>query len=200
MRGVATLTAGKGTWMRLASFDPTGDHTPVGRDLTRFAYVAYVCELTDELIGMDVHDPAVFEVVLTSLTAIIDHPPKPAALRRFELQLLRTLGLLPPLFGCCVCRQQVVDRRDLSSEVGFDPTRGGVLCAAHRGDNQVPAASVLHAIALAEGDRADVLREVGGAAAAVRRGLRDITVGLIRQHLRRPLKSQAFFAQLPRDG
>lgn len=198
MRGVATLTPGKGTLMRLSSFEPTGDHTPVGRDLTRFAYVAYVCELTDELIGMDVHDPLVFGVVQATLAAIIEHPPQPAALRQFELRLLHALGFLPPLAACCVCRSRVLAGQQTTGVVGFDPLRGGVLCREHRGPGEVLVTSLLHAVALVEGDAAEVLEQVGEASASVRRGLRDLTFGFVRQHLRRPLKSLAFFAQLPR--
>jgi len=203
MRGVATVAKGKSTLMRLSEFDPTGDHTPVGRDLTRFAFVAYVCELADEFIGMDAHDPVVYKAVATALAAIIDGQPQPAMLRRFELQLLESLGFLSPLGGCCVCRQRVFDGNDVSGEVGFDPGRGGVLCPKHGGGVYLPVASVLHAVALV-GHRDEQTDEVFAAIEAapveVRRGLRDLTYGLIREHLRRPLKSLAFFAQLPREG
>ncbi|MGB1277854.1 MAG: DNA repair protein RecO [Nannocystaceae bacterium] len=203
MRGVATVAKGKGTLMRLSEFDPTSDHTPVGRDLMRFAFVAYVCELADEFIGMDARDPVVYTAVESALSAIIDRPPKPAMLRRFELQLLASLGFLSPLGGCCVCRQRVFDGEDVSGEVGFDPGRGGVLCPQHSGGLYLPAASVLHAVALAEHHEeqtAEVFAAIEAAPVDVRRGLRDLTYGLIREHLRRPLKSLAFFAQIPREG
>ena len=47
----------------------------------------------------------------------------------------------------------------------------------------------------------DILhRLIGDLIEPVRRALRDLTAGIVRGHLRRPLKSLEFFAQLPRDA
>ncbi len=207
MRGRATLARGRrsssSSLMRLNGFEPTVLHVDVGRDLTRFAFVAYVCELTDELVLGQQPDPTLFAEVCGALDVILGQsasPPSAAALRRFELVLLRELGLLPALRQCAVCGRTA--RTPAATEVAFDPRLGGVLCAEHgvratRIDATVLAVAATLCVdeAGAEQTRA-ALAEIDQRPAGFRRGLRDVTYGVLRQHLRRPLRSLALFRQL----
>jgi DNA repair protein RecO (recombination protein O) len=197
-RGQAALARGRGSLARLERFEPTSDHTPVGRDLDRFAYVAYLCELTDELVlGRHADaDALVFAALCTALEAVIGGAPRPGELRRYELALLHGLGLLPALELCCACATPVLPGPD--GAVGFDAARGGILCLAHeRGAPRLAAEVVELSRRLAEGGDPSDLE---AAPAEQRRALRDLTQTALKAHLRRPLHSLAFFAALPRPA
>lgn len=194
-RGVATVARGRGSLARLERFDSTADHAPVGADLTRFAYVAYLCELTDELVLPRHPDPELFAALCHALQQVIEGAPRAVNLRRYELALLRCLGFLAALDECCVCGLPV----DTGARtVAFDGARGGLLCQEHgHGAPRIPgaaAAAIRHLEA--DGDPA----EIDAAPAAVRKALRDAIQAILRPHLRRALHSQAFFAALPREG
>ncbi|MBL9106910.1 MAG: DNA repair protein RecO [Myxococcales bacterium] len=194
LRGRAAIARGRGALARLERFEPTSDHTPVGRDLERFAYVAYLCELTDELVRGQHPDAPVFAVLCTALEAVIGGPPRPAELRRFELVLLGELGLLPALAGCCVCGAEV--RAGPDGTLGFDAGRGGLLCGQHAvGAPRVDEEVVAVMRSLAAGGPTEGLEE---APADVRRSLRDLSQAALKAHLRRPLQSLAFFSAIPR--
>ncbi len=213
MRGHATIARGRrstsSSLMRLNGFEPTVLHADVGRDLTRFAFVAYVCELTDELVLGQQPDPKLFAEVCTALDLILgpqgqlqpsSSPPSAAALRRFELVLLRELGLLPALRQCAVCGRTA--RTPAATEVAFDARLGGVLCAEHgaratRLDAMVLAVAATLCVDEVGASQAEAaLVEIDQRPAGFRRGLRDVTYGVLRQHLRRPLRSLALFRQL----
>ncbi|MCB9566294.1 MAG: DNA repair protein RecO [Myxococcales bacterium] len=194
MIGEATLARGRGALLRLGAFEATRSHAPVGQDLTRFAFVAYVCELCDELVLPRQEDPRIFAELARTLRALIEGDARASELRRFELALLDALGLLPAFGECCVCGAAIAGE----PHVAFDGERGGALCPAHAGPGPRLAGEVL---ALAGGlvDEGDV-DAVEAAAPGARRALRDLSLGLLRAHLRRPLRSLAFLAQLPRVG
>jgi DNA repair protein RecO (recombination protein O) len=196
MRGVATVARGRGALMRLEGFDATANHAPVGADLTRFAYVAYLCELTDELVLARHPDPELFAALCLALEQVIGGAPQALHLRQYELALLRCLGLSPALTGCCVCGSPAV--ADAAGAAAFDGPRGGVLCREHEGGAPRLPTAALAAIQHLEagGDPA----ALAAAPAAVRRAVRDAIQSIVRSHLRRPLHAQAFFAALPRDA
>jgi len=193
MRGVAAIARGRGALLRLESFDATAAHAPVGADLTRFAYVAYLCELTDELVLARHPDPELFAALCVTLEQVIGGAPQALHLRQYELALLRCLGLSPALTCCCVCGTAVADQ----ASAAFDGPRGGVLCAEHeRGAPRLPASALTAIQHLEAGGDPSALAT---APAAVRRAVRDAIQSIVRSHLRRPLHAQAFFAALPRD-
>jgi DNA repair protein RecO (recombination protein O) len=195
MRGVATITRGRGALLRLEGFDSTSAHAPVGADLMRFAYVAYLCELTDELVLPRHPDPELFAALCLVMGQVIDGAPQALHLRQYELALLRCLGLLPALSRCCACGREI--EAEGGEHVAFDGARGGVLCLEHEhGAPRLPAA------ALAAIQHLEAGRDLGGLATAppsVRKAVRDAIQSIVRSHLRRPLHAQAFFAALPRD-
>lgn len=196
MRGVAAIARGRGALLRLESFDATAAHAPVGADLTRFAYVAYLCELTDELVLARHPDPELFAALCLALEQIIAGAPQALHLRQYELALLRCLGLSPALTRCCVCGVAVEVEGDGSA--AFDGPRGGVLCLEHeRGAPRLPTAALAAIHHLESGGDPAAL---ASASPALRRAVRDAIQSIVRSHLRRPLHAQAFFAALPRDA
>lgn len=194
-RGVATVGRGRGALARLERFESTADHAPIGADLTRFAYVAYLCELTDELVLPRHPDPELFAALCRALAQVIEETPRAVHLRRYELALLRCLGFLAGLDACCVCGLPALES---GGTVAFDGARGGLLCHEHgRGAPRLPVAAAAAIRHLAEdGDPA----EIDAAPATTRKALRDAVQAILRPHLRRALHSQAFFAALPREG
>ncbi|MBL4683127.1 MAG: DNA repair protein RecO, partial [Nannocystaceae bacterium] len=217
--GQAQLVRRPGSLWRLDGFTPLVDHGAIGRDLTRFAYVAYLCEVTDVLLVEPEADPRLFAALTVALAQTVGQPPDPGVLRWYELALLSALGLLPALSDCAVCGEPVLSEVALSRDsVRFDPRRGGVLCTVHgaglahrvgpgndrgpelllRSARVVAAAAELHVAA--EPPR---WNDTGATAPStapstvVRRGLRDLLRDVLRLHLRRPLRALEFFAHLP---
>ncbi|MCA9648534.1 MAG: DNA repair protein RecO [Myxococcales bacterium] len=200
--GEATLALRSGGLSRLESFVPARDHGALGRDLTRFAYVAYLCELTDALVHEPEPDPELFSALCEAIARTMDEPPRAVVLRRYELRLLRSLGLLPALDQCAVCGEPLAP----GPTVPLDDARGGTLCLQHgKGAPRRPAPQLAAAQRLleaaADADVDQALAEVEAQPPMVRRGLRDLAMGWVRGHLRRPLRSREFFAKLgPGEG
>ncbi len=200
MVGEATVARGRGALLRLSAFNATRSHAPVGQDLSRFAYVAYLCELCDELVAGRQQDPRIFVELNRSLGALIESVPRASELRRFELTLLDCLGLLPAFANCCVCGGALQGQSH-----AFDGLRGGALCDRHdTGAPRIDAQVLNLGLALVTrpgsddlGEAVDGVAAVEAASSAIRRSLRDLSVSLFRAHLRRPLRSLAFLAQLP---
>lgn len=199
-RGEATLgPLRRGGLPPLEAFAATTDHLALGRDLEAFAFVGYLCELADRLVAGHEADGRAFalldEAIACTSAAVAGRTrPHPLVLRRFEFGLLDALGELPALERCSVCGA-AADRT--SAGVSFSLARGGVLCLEHGRGNprRLPAALVEAALALL--DAAIGARELPELDREVRRGLRDLGRELIEPHLRSPLRSLAFFAQLP---
>ncbi|MFO7562415.1 MAG: DNA repair protein RecO [Enhygromyxa sp.] len=193
-RGEASLAArGRGSLVPLAGFSPTADHGSLGRSLELFAYVAYLCELGDQLIGAAIPDPTVFARLCDAIAAAME-ATRPEILRRFELGLLDDLGLLPALDRCSVCGSPVDEQ---GGEVAFSHERGGALCLAHsKAARRIPAAVLELAGALLDPNAG--AGPYATAEADTRRALRDLCRESIGPHLRGPLHSLGFFAQIAR--
>ncbi len=201
-RGEATIVRGRGSLARLDGFASGFNQTMLGRDLTAFAWVHYLCEIAEQLVGGSAAVPSVFAELCVAIDAVLEtaktgNEHDPAILRRFELGLLDGLGLLPALERCGVCqRAGHEDERGLA----FSIERGGVMCELHAyeagripGELRALALAVLNAsepsqVALATYDP------------ALRRGLRDLCRDLLRPHQRGPLRSLDFFTQISRGG
>lgn len=199
--GEATVVPRPGGLARLESFTPVRDHGGLGRDLSRFAHVAYLCELTDGLLLEPEPDPAVFSALCEAIGHTMEQGADAGMLRRYELRLLQSLGLLPALDACAVCG----DALPPGPTVLFDDGHGGALCLLHgRGARRVPAGVIEAAVELltatVEAELEAVLRAMAGRAAHERRGLRDLVRGWLRPQLRHPLRSLEFFAKLGGAG
>ncbi len=196
--GRAEVSRGKGSLWRLSGFVPEADHGPFGRDLDRFAQVAYLCELTDELVWEHEPVPDLFFALALAVRHLRDEGPAPLALRRYELVLLDRLGLLPALDRCAACGVPLAP----AEAGGFDGPRGGLLCPRHGGGAApVPAAGLALAKALAAGaPDAAVPANLPEPSPAARRELRDLLQAALHAHLRRPLQALAFFRKLHGAG
>jgi DNA repair protein RecO (recombination protein O) len=190
--GTAEVHATRGALWRLDGFVPRIDHGAIGRDLDRFAFVAYLCELTDALVEEHHTQADLHHALEHALVSTIAETPDAMALRRYEIALLHHLGLLPAFADCCVCGAEA--GHEGMTSLPFDSTRGGVLCPTHgRGAEAQPAALLRLAEALHAGAPFDPPTPL------VRRALRDLLLGQIRGHLRQPLRSVELFAHLVKD-
>jgi DNA repair protein RecO (recombination protein O) len=193
-RGEARLDErSRGSLVPLAGFSPTVDHGQLGRSLELFAYVAYLCELTDQLVGEAIPDPTSFARLCEAIAAAME-ATRPELLRRYELGLLEELGFLPALDRCSVCGLPADEQ---PSGVAFSHERGGALCLAHsRMARRVPAAALRLAIGLLDPSADAAATVYGESDSATRRALRDLCRESIGPHLHGPLHSLGFFAQI----
>lgn len=197
--GQATVSRRRdGAMWRLDGFQSIAEVSGLGRDLTRFAYVSYLCELTDVVVVEPEPDPRSFAALAEAVGETLRNPPRPAVMRRYELRLLDSLGLLPALDACCVCGEST----GIGSELAFAAGRGGALCVVHGvGAPRVPSETLNLAVALHRDPEPEAAWDAATAASAdVRRALRDLVQSVVRPHLRRPLRSLEFLAALGPRG
>lgn len=100
---------------------------PPRRDLSALYSGYYLAELLTELThDLDPH-PRLYDAALVTLRHLGDDRLRAHRLFRFELAILRELGLIPSLDACVHCGQAVepASMRDL---VSFGLAVGGVLC------------------------------------------------------------------------
>lgn len=193
--GQATVSRRReGAMWRLDGFQSIAEVSGLGRDLTRFAYVSYLCELTDVLLVEPEPDPRSFAALAEAVGETLRNAPRPAVMRRYELRLLDSLGLLPALEACCICG----GAPGSGSEHAFTAGRGGVLCVVHgAGAPRVPAETLALAVALQrDPDPEAAWGAATDAPAEVRKALRDLVQSVVRPNLRRPLRSLEFLAAL----
>ena len=92
-------------------------------DLTAISKGLYLAELVDGFGAEASANPPLFQLMVDTLGAVEADPASDMPLRYFEFHLLEVSGLLPELYHCVECRQEL--------EPGahrFSPNVGGTLC------------------------------------------------------------------------
>ena len=97
--------------------------SPVKADLATMTRGLYVAELLDGFGPEDSPSPGLLHLAVNVLRALPDSVEPETPLRYFEFQLLRLTGLLPELYQCVECRQDVAPGAHR-----FSINLGGVLC------------------------------------------------------------------------
>ena len=92
-------------------------------DLTLITRGLYVAELLDGFGSEDSPSPRLFRLAVNVLRALPGAEEPEAPLRYFEFHLLRLTGMLPELYQCVECRQEVAPDAHR-----FSINLGGVLC------------------------------------------------------------------------
>ena len=89
--------------------------------LSLFGYGSYLTELVD--VFFDLYDPYpdVFDLLQDSFKLLVDYPAS-IIFRTFEVKLFQTIGLLPILNHCVLCRKEWLD------QCYFSPRQGGIIC------------------------------------------------------------------------
>lgn len=108
------------------------------RDLSRLYAGYYVAELLQDLTDPSDPHPGLFQAANQTLLELDQGEPIHQLVLRFELTLLRELGLLPSLEACVGCGVLV----EPIGRVAFGMLAGGVLCGKCRaGQKQVVSVS-----------------------------------------------------------
>jgi DNA repair protein RecO (recombination protein O) len=114
----------------LERFDPLLDLAgSISADLGKMTHGSYVLELARDLWPAEQTDPALFELVASTLAAIAEVPPSPRLLRCFELSLLAIIGLAPSFDRCVRCGEAIDEPSQRPGLLGFSATSGGAICA-----------------------------------------------------------------------
>ncbi len=99
-------------------------HLALRTDLGRLAHAGYATELVRELLHDNEPHDALMDLVLEFYALLCQAGPRSLTLRAFELGAMTAAGFAPQLAHCARCGNPIDDEPQL----GFDPTRGGVLC------------------------------------------------------------------------
>jgi DNA repair protein RecO (recombination protein O) len=128
------------------------------RDLSRLYAGYYIAELLTDLTDPNDPHPVLFQAANRSLFDLDNGESVAPTVLRFELSMLRELGLLPSLDNCVGCGESV--ERD--GRVAFGMTAGGVLCGRCRsGQRSVVSVSSPAITTLVQfADTSDVWRQM----------------------------------------
>lgn len=162
------------------------------RDWRACAGASYVAGLADRALPFGPMPWDAFGLVESELGRMAARTPGPASLPRFELRLLRELGLAPDWDRCARCRG------DLRGSAGWiDAGDGALRCAGcSEGRGKKVGAGALAALRgmLGEGDPAPL-------AEGIFREIRDLAGGLLEHHADLAGKPRAAaFGILAREG
>ncbi len=92
-------------------------------NLTAVTKGLYLAELVDGFGAEASANPALFQLMIDSLRAVEADPESDMPLRFFEFHLLQVSGLMPELYHCVECRQELEPDAHR-----FSPNVGGTLC------------------------------------------------------------------------
>ncbi|MCH7735955.1 MAG: DNA repair protein RecO [Chloroflexi bacterium] len=92
-------------------------------DLTAIAKGQYLAELVDGFGAEASANPGLFQLMIDTLGAVEADSASDMPLRFFELHLLQVSGLMPELYHCVECRNELEPDAHR-----FSPNMGGTLC------------------------------------------------------------------------
>ena len=92
-------------------------------NLTAVTKGLYLAELVDGFGAEASANPALFQLMIESLMAVEADPESGMSVRFFEFHLLQVSGLMPELYHCVECRQELEPDAHR-----FSPNVGGTLC------------------------------------------------------------------------
>lgn len=143
----------------------------------------YLCELLNGLTQEYDPHPVLYDVCVETLAQLSQQADPQLALTRFELVLLREMGLLPEFDACQACGQPVSESKPFS----FWVSQGGLICADCRRPEYehkpLQTGSIRLLKQLAE-DTPDALRNFSPSTEQLRQ-IRRVTVSAISHSLER---------------
>ena len=92
-------------------------------DLTGITKGQYLAEMVDGFGAESSPNPSLFQLMIDTLRVIEAAPESEMALRYFEYHLLQVSGLMPELYHCVECREELEPDAHR-----FSPNVGGTLC------------------------------------------------------------------------
>jgi DNA repair protein RecO (recombination protein O) len=171
---------------------------PVKEDLEMVSSGLYMLELVNQFTPEGTSDPAIFELLLSSMGRLSRGADGRVLLRYFEFQLLHHSGYLPELFKCVSCRGEVAD-----GAVSFSVPAGGLVCSRCKTERQLYGFDIspvaLHLLrTLQYGDWQDICQEAFDDDCVLE--ARKLISSYIYGILDRDTRSAAWFEELERLG
>ncbi len=116
------LARGRDFWI-ITQAETVDAYLPLGEDLVRTGYAAYVIELLDRFTYEEGENRALYALLVDTLGRVTHEPDAFLAVRYYEMRLFDLVGFRPNLFQCMQCGS-VIKAQDQF----FSAERGGVLC------------------------------------------------------------------------
>jgi len=162
-------------------------------DIERYALACYMLELTGEMTGEGHPVPGLFAELMGFLRLLDRSCDPDSLLRFFEIKLLSTVGYLPHLGGCVVCREESGNGR-----LFFSPEKGGAVCRAcapGAGNVLAMSAGTERFLVMASRLALEKLPRLVPGPAFVKEG-GEILQGFIEYHIGKELKTRKFIDKM----
>lgn len=116
------LARGRDLWI-VTQAETVDPYLPLGEDLVRMGYAAYVVELLDRFTYDESENRPLYDLLVRTLSRVAAQPDPYLAVRYYEIQLLDLLGFRPELTYCANCGRQIQPQ-----DQNFSPLLGGAIC------------------------------------------------------------------------
>ncbi len=120
-----TLARGKNLDVIIGS-QTINSFLPLKSDLEMISCGLYMLELVTQVTPDDTPDPALFDLLVTSLERLARGADRQMLLRYYELKLLRHTGYHPELSRCVACRMP----HESGNPALFSISAGGLVCTS----------------------------------------------------------------------
>lgn len=108
------------------SCDVIEHFAPIRQDLEKTLIASYFIDLADAFSPEGKVNAALFELLTDFLKLLVREKISDAAIRFFEMRLLKITGFEPTLAACVQCKTPVTN----GSSYCFYPKEGGIICSA----------------------------------------------------------------------
>jgi DNA repair protein RecO (recombination protein O) len=116
------LARGRDLWI-VTQAETVEAYLPLGADLVRTGYAAYVIELLDRFTYEEGEVPLLYALLVDTLSRVALESDPFLAVRYYDIRLLDIVGFRPNLFQCVECGSEI-----LPQDQFFSAEKGGVLC------------------------------------------------------------------------
>jgi DNA repair protein RecO (recombination protein O) len=116
------LARGRDFWI-ITQAETVDAYLPLGEDLVRTGYAAYIIELLDRFSYEEGENRALYALLVDTLERVTHEVDPFLAVRYYEMRLFDLVGFRPNLFQCMQCGNVIKPQDQF-----FSAERGGVLC------------------------------------------------------------------------
>lgn len=194
-RSKVLLARGRDFWI-ITQAETVDAYLPIGEDLLRTAYAAYVLELVDRFIYEEGENRALYQLLVDTLERVATLPDAFPAVRYFEIRLLDLLGFRPELNNCVRCGNEIK-----AEDQYFDAGQGGVLCPRCGEGVQTARPVSVNTLKFLRHYQRSTFREASRPelSPAVRRDMESLLNYYLTFLLERKLNAPAFLREVRRD-
>ncbi len=194
-RSKVLLARGRDFWI-VTQAETVDAYLPIGEDLLRTAYAAYVLELVDRFIYEEGENRPLYQLLVDTLERVSTLPDAFPAVRYFEIRLLDLLGFRPELNNCVRCGNEIKPEDQY-----FDAGQGGVLCPRCGDGVQTARPVTVNTLKFLRHYQRSTFREASRAelSPAVRRDMESLLNYYLTFLLERKLNAPAFLREVRRD-